>query len=257
MLDLEQPGESHRFVGGVDIHSHPLPAIDDGAAAMADSIKMLAVAARFGTTLMVATPHRYWGSWENDPDRVRRLTDAVRLEVARTGFGRRIELHPGQEIPLTLNTAAELRNGEVMSLGDNRAYALVEPPFEDLPKWMAEALTRISDTGIRPVLAHPERNAVIQRNPELAAHFVAAGALLQLTAMSLTGENGSRAQAAAHSLLDLKLATAIASDSHSPTWRPPTLRPAYHALVARHGEETARTLCASNPRRIALGQSLP
>jgi protein-tyrosine phosphatase len=122
---------------------------------------------------------------------------------------------------------------------------------------MAEALERICAMGIRPVLAHPERNAIIQADPELAAPLVDAGALLQLTAMSLTGQNGRRAQRAAHWLLDHNLAAVVASDSHSPAWRPPTMRAAYHVLVSRHGLEAARKLCADNPRAIASGQPLP
>jgi protein-tyrosine phosphatase len=247
---------TRRLTGAADIHSHPLPGIDDGATSLATSVRMLTIAARFGTTQMVATPHRYYNSRENTPDLLRRLTAAVRAELARIGMDRHIELIVGQEIPLTLHTADELRRGEVLSTGDQGIYALVEPPFEHLPDWTAEALARIVAGGIRPVLAHPERNAVIQRAPELALPFVEAGALLQLTAMSLTGDNGRHALNAAHRLIEGGMVTLVASDCHSPDWRPPTLRPAYHALAARYGVETARKLCADNPHCIATGLPL-
>jgi protein-tyrosine phosphatase len=243
----------HRFSEGVDIHSHPLPAIDDGSASMQDSLGMLCVAARYGTRVMIATPHRYWGGRENTPDLVRRLTADVQSELAQRAAGRRITLLPGQEIPLRPETAEELLAGKVLSLGDAGRYCLVEPPFDNLPGWIADALARIVAVGIRPVLAHPERNAVIQRDPELVREYVEAGALLQLTAMSLEGDNGRRALSASTWILEQGMAGLLSSDSHSPTWRPPTLRGAYRRLIDMFDIETAHRLCATNPAAIANG----
>ena len=217
---------------------------------------MLCVAARFGTRVMIATPHRYWGGRENTPDLLRRLTADVQTELARRKAGRRITLLPGQEIPLRPETAEELLAGKVLSLADAGRYCLVEPPFDNLPGWIAEALARIVAVGIRPVLAHPERNAVIQRDPSLVREFVEAGALLQLTAMSIEGENGRRAHSAAGWMLEQGMAGIVSSDSHSPTWRPPTLRSAYRRLIEMCGAETAYRLCAANPAAIAEGRAV-
>lgn len=245
-----------RFAYATDIHSHPLPAIDDGAKSLSDSLMMLRVAARYGTSALVATPHRYWQGRENTPDLLRRLNTEVREALHRTKFGHRIELIVGQEIPLTLKTADELRSGAVLTLGDTGVYALVEPPFEELPDWTADALAAVVAAGFQPVLAHPERNRIIKENPEAVLPFVQAGAGLQLTGMSLTGENGQRTQAAAFWMLDRDLATVVASDSHSATWRPPTLRGAYHVLSERYSPTLAQRLCIENPRAIAGGQKL-
>jgi protein-tyrosine phosphatase len=249
-----QPAPKYRFSDGVDIHSHPLPGIDDGSTSYQDSLGMLCVAARYGTRLMIATPHRYWGGRENTPALLRKLTADVQLELSRRKAGQRIALLPGQEIPLRPETAEELQAGKVLSLADAGKYCLVEPPFDHLPSWTADALARIVAAGIRPVLAHPERNAVIQRDPELVREFVAAGALLQLTAMSIEGENGRRAFSACTWILEQGMAGLVSSDSHSPTWRPPTLRGAYRRLIEICDAETAYLLCASNPAAIAEGR---
>ena len=71
--------------------------------------------------------------------------------------------------------------------------------------------------------------------------------------MSVTGQNGARAQNTAFTIIEEGLATVVASDTHSPTWRPPALRPAYHLLASRYGIEAADRLCIANPRAIALG----
>jgi protein-tyrosine phosphatase len=244
----------HRFTGGVDIHSHPLPGIDDGSTSMPDSLGMLCVAARYGTRVMIATPHRYWGGRENTPDLLRRLTIQVQEALARRSAGRRITLLPGQEIPLRPETGEELLAGKVLSLADAGKYCLVEPPFDHLPSWTASALARIVAAGIRPVLAHPERNAVIQKDPAHVRDFVEAGALLQLTAMSIEGENGRRALSAATWILEQGLAGLVSSDSHSSSWRPPTLRGAYRRLLEMSDPETAFRLCAATPAAIAEGR---
>jgi len=247
---------TYRFSEGVDIHSHPLPGIDDGATSFQESVRMLCVAARYGTRMMIATPHRYWDGHENTPAILRRLTRDVQVEISRRKAGQRISLLVGQEIPLRRETADELLDGKVLSLADAGRYCLVEPPFDNLPTWTAEALARIVAAGIRPVLAHPERNVVIQRDPELVREFVEAGALLQLTAMSIEGINGKKALVAGTWILEQGMAGLVSSDSHSPSWRPPTLRGAYRRLIEMFDIQTAHRLCASNPAAIAEGRPL-
>jgi len=245
---------TYRFSEGVDIHSHPLPGIDDGATSVQESLRMLCVAARYGTLVMIATPHRHWNGHENTPAILRRLTREVQIELSRRKAGQRISLLVGQEIPLRLETADELLDGKVLSLADAGRYCLVEPPFDHLPGWTAEALARIVAAGIRPVLAHPERNMDIQRNPELVRELVEAGALLQLTAMSIEGVNGRKALAASTWILEHGMAGLVSSDSHSSSWRPPTLRGAYRRLIEMFDVQTAHRLCASTPAAIAEGR---
>jgi protein-tyrosine phosphatase len=210
---------------------------------------------------MVATPHRWFGGRENRPGLLRTLTAGVEAALGLTKYGRgslsaRIKLLPGQEIPLTLSTADDLLRGDVLTLGDTGVYVLVEPPFEHLPAWTAEALGRIVGAGYRPILAHPERNAVVQSDPMLVLDFTAAGALLQITAMSITGENGPQAKIAADWILEQGGAAIIASDTHSPTWRPPNLRDAYHIVRRRYGNSAGRRICIDNPRAVASGNPI-
>lgn len=250
--------EPRRFSGGADIHSHPLPGIDDGASTLRDSVAMLCLAARYGTTLMVATPHRWNGRVENTPELLLRLTHEVNEAVAQTRCGQFIRVIAGQEVPLRPETAHELTHRKLLTFGDAGKYILVEPPFDHLPDWTISALADIRAVGVTPVLAHPERCAGIQRDPAVMRDIAATGALVQLTAMSVEGVNGDRAEQTARWILENDFATVIASDSHSPTrWRPPTMRGAYHVLRRDYGVTCARRLCIDNPRAIALSQPLP
>ena len=259
LLDiLERSPLSHerRLRRAADIHSHILPGIDDGAVTLDDSVLMAAVSARYGTTLMAATPHRYHGGHENTPDTIRGLVQMVRTAVRATSFADRFDLRSGQEIPLTMQTGEELLSGRVMTLNDNGVYTLVEPAFGRLPEWTAAALKEVVRAGFKPVLAHPERNASVQHNPEMVRELVEAGALLQLTAMSVTGVNGPGAEYAAEWILENGLATTISSDCHSASWRPPNIRSAYNLILRRFGIELADRLCSENPRALILGEPI-
>ena len=256
--DRENHPSPRRFIGAADIHSHPLPGIDDGANTLADSLAMLCLAARYGTTLMVATPHRWYGGGENTPELLLQLTHEVNQALAATRLAGRIEVIAGQEVPLRPETAHELQQRRLLTFGDKGKYVLVEPPFDHLPDWTVSALAKIKEIGITPVFAHPERNAGVQSDPTVMRDIAATGAKVQLTAMSVEGKNGDRAERAARWILDNDLATVIASDCHSPTpWRPPTMRGAYHIVRRDYGESLARRLCIVNPHAIADSQDLP
>lgn len=248
---------SSRLSHAIDIHSHILPDIDDGSGSLEESFLMALTSARYGTSRMIATPHRYYGNGENTPDALRELAAKVQDHLESSRLNGKFQVLVGQEIPLTPMTAEELQAGNVLTLADTGMYALVEPPFDHLPNWMAEALALIVEAGIKPVLAHPERNDIIKRNPELVRPFIEAGALLQLTAMSITGENSSKAFEASMWMLEHDLVTVVASDTHSPTWRSPNLRSAFHVVRERFGLMKARRLFIENPAVIADGKPLP
>ena len=155
-----------------------------------------------------------------------------------------------------MDTASELMHGDIMTLNDTQRCVLVEPPFERLPDWAPRALGRIVEAGFQPVLAHPERNADIQRDPSLVRAMVDAGAYLQLTAMSVSGDNGPKALFAANWIMDQGLASVISSDCHGASWRPPTMRRAFHAVRRRLGIDMARLLCIINPRAVIFGTTI-
>ncbi len=240
-----------QLVGASDVHTHLLPGIDDGAIKIENSIEMARVSVAQGTTVMIATPHRFYGGRENTPALIRSLAAQVQAEINRSSLPGNFTIVCGQEIPLTLSSAKELRDGKTLTIGNAGMYALVEPPFDRLPEWIAEAISLIRDAGIVPILAHPERNSMVQKDPSLVREYVKAGALLQLTAMSVTGENGSLAHDAGIWMLEESLITVVASDCHSASWRPPILSEAFASISRMFGEATASRLFVENPQTIA------
>jgi protein-tyrosine phosphatase len=197
----------------IDLHSHVLPGLDDGARTLDESVEILALAAREGVTAVAATPHVR----HDFPTRAAEMEEAVATVRAELE-AREIELAllPGGELDyeeLTVRTPEELSR---FGLAGNPRYLLVEFPYVGWPLRLPAEVEKLLGAGVVAVLAHPERNSAVAERPTVLAPMVEAGALVQLTASSVTGEFGKRVRRVAQELLDGGLAHLIASDVHAP-----------------------------------------
>ena len=241
-------------VSFVDIHCHLLPGLDDGPETLPAAIELLWQASRTGTTCVVTTPH---GGDRGRFDSIHRLEDAFReLNRSVAEVGPDIQLVLGMEIPLELNIASGIGEGRLLTLNQSR-YVLIELPFEFLPPRWEEVLFDVQLAGYWPIIAHPERQAQIQKNPRLTRGLRERGVLLQLTAGSLLGRFGHEARAAADTLLAQDYPTIIASDAHEPSGRRnPSLDEALTAATKLVGESRALDTVSTNPRAIVEGRHI-
>jgi protein-tyrosine phosphatase len=231
----------------IDLHSHVLPGLDDGAADLDDALAICAAAVSEGVEVLAATPH-VRADYPTTADDMERALAQVREAV-----GDRLRLVPGGELDLAELERApeELRR---FGLAGNPAVLLVETPYTGWPLDLAEKLFRLKLAGFDAVLAHPERNRDVQQRPELLEPIVQAGTLVQLTAASVDGSSGSRAQSCAFTLLERGLAHLVASDAHSADVRELRLRDAVEALG---NVELAHWLTDDVPRSILDGTPTP
>lgn len=234
----------------VDIHNHILPGIDDGAPSMEYAVKMARQAVYCGTDTLVATPHRaYRTRREAPPEWVRPQVQALQEVLDKANIPLRIV--PGIEIPLRASIAEDLTNGTLGTLGDAGTYALVEAPFDHLPNDALDNLRKIRAAGFNVVLAHPERNAVVQRELSFIESCAELGLAFQLTTGSLLGRFGPRAQAAAEAILAhaAEWPLIIASDSHDLEDRPTGLMAQGRDAAAQIvGEAAAQEMVDARPR---------
>ena len=235
----------------IDIHSHLLPGIDDGPRTWEDSLALCRSVAEHGVTTSIATPHLIDGVYNNTRSRligpVRELND--RLLQA----GILLEVLPGAEVDFSSRHVLEVTD-ELPRIGNGGAV-LIEMPVAVVPPRIAELLFQIRARGLIPILAHPERNEELQRRPQLAHEWVAAGAALQLDAESLLGLWGHRARACAESVLRAGQYHAMASDAHSVDRRPPRLNEALERVRALV-EGDAMLLVNEGPRALLAGQCI-
>ncbi|MBK9166786.1 MAG: exopolysaccharide biosynthesis protein [Bryobacterales bacterium] len=235
----------------VDIHSHILHGMDDGAKTLEISVAMLEMAAADGITDIVASPHAN-NDYTFDPDlieaRIRELAAALTVPI---------RIHRGCDFHLTFDNIEDaLRRPDRYTI-NHRRYLLVE--FSDLliPKTSGEVFERMLAAGIVPVVTHPERNALLRRKWETLENWADAGCLMQVTAGALLGRWGRSAQEFAEKLMDANLAHVIASDAHDAEHRPPVLTPAYERVAKKWGQSRAEALFGANPAAILAGQPLP
>jgi protein-tyrosine phosphatase len=231
----------------IDLHSHVLPGLDDGAPDLDEALAICRAAADDGIEVLAGTPHVR----HDHPTTPQQMEAALaRVQEAAAGV---IRVVGGGELALEelARPADELRR---FGLGGNPAYLLVETPHVGWPLDLADRLFRLRASGVTPVLAHPERNPEVQARPELLEPVVAAGALAQLTAAVLDGRWGPRARACAFALLDRRLAHLIASDAHTSDVRAAGMRKAAEAVP---DEALARWLTDGVPRAIVEGTALP
>src|SRR5688572_23814999 len=192
----------------VDIHSHVLPGLDDGAPNMEVALEMLRVASESGTTDIVGTPHAS-PQYRFDPIRVE--TALAELQKAA---GSDTRIHYGCELHLTPENIDEALLAPRNYTIGHRGYLLVEFDNQFVPKTTAGILRRLRLAGARPVIAHPERNHVLRERMTELADWVDDGCLLQITAQSLLGQFGRSAEAASFEFIEQGLAHCVASDAH-------------------------------------------
>jgi len=226
--------------------------VDDGAADMEESLDMAKQACADGIRTIVATPHtlneRYDNPFQKVKDRVATLREAFfKAQLA-------INLHPGSDAHICKNMAERVVSGEAGTINGNGRYVLAELPPQVIPSGFREELFRLKLKGISAIITHPERNLELQNQTEALNRLVEMGCLLQITAMSITGEFGEAAMVCAHKLLDLRLAHVIATDAHSAAGRPPILSPAVEAAAQILGSiEEAEAMVLARPKAILAG----
>lgn len=229
-----------------DVHCHLLPGLDDGPRSVEDSIALANALIADGITHVVATPHVFPGRYNNTADAICEATDVL----ARLFRVRSIPLKLGWagEVRMCVESLSLLKRGEVPVFeGNNGRFVLIEMPDGGIPIGAAEFLMEFIVLGITPVIAHPERNRSVLHRPECMRPFVNMGCRLQLTAGSVLGMFGRRAQMAALRLLDDDQVFVIASDAHNLGSRRPVMAQASRALTRRYGENRVQQLMVNAP----------
>ncbi len=237
----------------IDLHTHILPDLDDGPADVAESLEICRDAVKDGIDTVVATPHMFDGVFNVTREEVLRGVEDLRRHLAAADIP--LEVLPGAETHLSADLPDLIEGGEALTLGNGGRYLLLELPPDVLPPGLEEFLRSISRMGIRVIVAHAARNAVIQNDPELLDEIVRAGHLVQVTAVSITGEAGEDPYRCAHTLLEAGMCHVVASDCH-PSFRPPVLSRAREKTDELVGREDAERIFVHNPEKILAGREI-
>jgi protein-tyrosine phosphatase len=240
----------------IDTHNHLLPGIDDGAEDIEETLKMCRLAVDDGIRVIVATPHSFDGKFVNDVARIELLVRELNAEL--TSIGLDLTIMPGMEIRITGDLPRLVADGKVLGLNRGK-YILLEFHPSQIPSGFENLARYLASSGYSLVLGHPEKNTMIQSSPEylfrLCSQFKPWEVLVQVTADSLTGQNGFWARRTAITLIKNNLAHIIATDAHSSRRRVPRLSEAVGVASSLVGREHALRMVQDIPEAV-LGRGV-
>jgi protein-tyrosine phosphatase len=255
----------------IDLHTHVLAGLDDGAKTLEESIQMCWISYQEGVRTIVATPHILPGIYGNNRSTI--LAGLQKLHAAITECGMRIadcgiknldnrishpldvefRILPGADVHFSSDILQRYERGEIVTVNDQGRYLMIEFAFQGIPYQAEEVLFQLLTKGIIPIISHPERNREIGQNPKRYYEMIRMGCLGQVTAMSLTGEFGREVKEVVERLMKKRLVHFIASDAHSINGRCPILSNALRAAEKIIGKEEAWKMVNDYPQAILEG----
>jgi protein-tyrosine phosphatase len=231
----------------IDLHTHILPGIDDGARDLNMSLEMARLAVADGIHTMACTPHIYPGLYLNNAQGIALARDALQNELQQRGIA--LNLVVGADVHLVPDLLTGLREARVPTLNHSR-YLLLEPSHHVAPPHFEESVFQLVVAGYTPVITHPERLTWIEGHYDVFVRLIKQGAWMQVTADALTGLFGSRAQYWGEKFVAEGHTHILASDAHSSSRRVPRLS-AGLAVVEKHlGKAEAQRMVLDRPRAI-------
>jgi protein-tyrosine phosphatase len=216
----------------IDLHTHVLPGVDDGARDEDEALAMLATAARDGITTVVAAPHSH------HVQAAQVLTAVERLRIATLDARIDIAILPGHEARISADLVDRYNDGTLLTLNGTNWLLLECYLFHDWPIHLIErSVDRLRSAGLRPLLAHAERYPFVQRDPAALQTLIDRGIPIQINAGSLFYRETDIERITAEHLLGARTAHVIASDAHNARYRPPALSAAYTRAAEIAGAE--------------------
>ena len=238
----------------IDIHHHLLWGMDDGASSIETSVAMARIAAADGITHVVCSPHAN-GQYEYTPDKIAAKIGELQSILDAEGIA--LNLGRGCDFHLSYENIQDAKIDPTKYSINGLGYLLVEIPDYGVPRGLAEIFYQLQLSGMTPILTHPERNPTLQADQQRLAEWLRAGVLIQVTAGSVLGDMGKRAERMAHQLLEKRWVHFLATDAHNTTSRPPKMREAMDVVAQKYGPDYAHLLCVTNPLAVFSGGPLP
>lgn len=234
----------------IDIHSHILPHIDDGARSIDEALTMLKMAIDQGITTQLLTPHIHLGKFNNTKQHIEQafiqfkdIVDVANLPI-KLLLG--AECRIGPEIMQLVNQNAIPCLGEV----EGKKTFLLEFPRTEVPFGSDNLVRWLLAKNYLPIIVHPERNSTFLKNRSKLQVFIDLGCPLQITASSITGKFGDDVQQMTEELLIADQVSAIASDCHNLKGRSPDLLAGFEHAKSIVGEQQASTLVNLTPNTL-------
>ena len=238
----------------IDLHSHFLPGIDDGAKDIDMTLDMLHQAEGIGFKALLATPHI---NEHTTPEIILQIKQTFKQVVAeKNRAGINLDLALSGEIHFDEKLLNWMQQ-DFLKIGKKKKYIIFDLPIQGLPINIEDIIFQLGLKGVIPILAHPERNTYIQRHPEQLKKWIQLGCVMQMNAGSLTGHFGSVIKQLSWKMLQNQQIHLVCSDAHDPRRRTYLLQSsAYQKVREQLTDNYALNLFISNPQRIWNGDEV-
>lgn len=236
----------------IDLHNHILPGIDDGPRTMNEAVMLARTLVTVGYGTVVATPHAFEG--KPTPAAIKTRLEELQIELNRQNIP--LKLLPGAEQHIDPAVLSRLLSGEILTLNHTRYLLLELPMLQPLPPYTEQLLFDLKVHGYQPVIPHPERTVVLQKDEKLIHRLFAAGAIFQVTWGALDGWLGLKTQQTARRMLAENLAHLFATDSHNATSRLLSVSKTATYLEQQQGPGSAALVLTTRPQQLLLNQPL-
>ncbi len=238
----------------IDIHSHVLFEIDDGAETLSTSLQMCLDSYRNGCDDLVLTPHFFeYDSIsvfvEERDEKIQKLRNALAENKIP------LRVHPGAELFLS-DDIFDAGNLDALTINGSK-YMLCEMPLIPFDtRFVTKWFDNLIDRGYIPVLAHPERYYEIHKDYSLLEDLLDRDVIFQVNIDSLIGLNGPQSQGLAIDLVQRGFAPVIASDAHDTRYRHTRLIEKLNELPDDITEEQVEKCLIQNPQKIINNQHI-
>ncbi|MFH6999930.1 tyrosine-protein phosphatase [Flavobacterium sp. FlaQc-57] len=194
----------------IDIHSHLLPGIDDGAKTIIDTKKLITALHDFGISQFITTPHISHYVWNNSAETISNKYEETKLLLQENNTI--IPIRAASEYFIDDWFESHLKTEKLLTIKDN--YVLVEISYQSVPIHLYKTLFELQVAGYIPILAHPERYLYFHKNFNEYEKLKKAGCLFQLNLLATVGYYGERIRKAADELLKKGMYDFTGTDVH-------------------------------------------
>lgn len=237
----------------IDVHSHIIPNIDDGAKSIEESYKMIKEAVIAGFTDIISTSHYMENYYEENSKKRQEWINLTNEQLKKDGIN--INLHCGSEIYITENLTNLIKEEKASTLA-NSNYILFEIPMNNKVRYLEDIIFKIKSLNMIPIIAHPERYSYVQENPNMLISLIEQGVLFQGNYASIIGKYGIYAKKTVKKLLKADMLHFLGTDCHRKNTIYSQMKEIIIELEKIICKEKIQELSTINPRHILENKEL-
>lgn len=233
----------------IDFHTHILPNLDDGAKSIEETFTLIKEAKEAGFTKIISTTHYFEGYYESNNIERKTWIDNLNSKIED------VKLYLGNEIFISDKIIEFIKENKAATIGNSK-YVLFELPMNNKPMNLKETIYKLQDAGYVPIIAHPERYAYIQENPNLLVDLIEMGALFQANYGSIIGVYGNKPKEAIKKLLKNNMIHFLGTDVHRPNSIYVKMPLILSELKKVISEDTFKKLSLENAQKVLDNQDI-